>query len=670
MAVILVRTRRFVPGLAVLLLVAGLYFVARLPGASSAERDRLADRYAFTEMPIAMPPGYRPAQTVRKVNPAYYHLRSWISSVGAAVALNDLQGTGREDDLCIVDPRTDQVVVTYAPTTPAAGRFTPFVLDPAPLPMGPAIAPMACTPGDFNGDARMDLMVSYWGRTPILFMARSTARSLDPAAYEPVELVPQGSADGTYHGPKWHTNAVNVADYDGDGHPDILIANYFPDSDVLDPNGQDNVQMNSSMSNAKNGGGSHVMRWRAATAGEHPTVRYTEVPGAVPYENSTGWALAASSADLTGDGRPELYIANDFGKDYLFYNVSTSGTIRFDEVSGERHPTTPKSFVLGEDSFKGMGVDFADLNGTGRFDMLVSNITTAWGLEESNFAWINQAGSEADMARRLAGGTAPFEQRAQQLGLAFSGWGWDIKSADFRNSGNLDIIQAEGFVKGKINRWPWLQELAMTNDNVYTDPEMWPNVQPGDDIAGSQPIAFYARRSRGGAYANISKELGLAVPIPTRGIAIADTRGNGALDFAVARQWGPPAFYANNSPDRGSHLGLRLYRPVGSGTGDARGADAGSGGAMTAVGAPAYGATVRVRTPDGRTRISRLDGGGGHSGRRGFEVSFGLGSATGPVVVDLRWRDTEGRPHEQTLRLTPGEHVLLLDSTAQEVENR
>ncbi|MFC6882194.1 MULTISPECIES: FG-GAP repeat domain-containing protein [Actinomadura] len=653
--------RKFVPGLAVIMLVTALYFVARLPTASGADRDGLAARYRFTEMPIAMPPGYRPAQTVRKVNPAYHHLRSWISAVGAAVALNDLRGTGREDGLCIVDPRTDQVVVTYAPTAAPADRFTPFTLNPAPLPMGPAIAPMGCTPGDFNGDARMDLLVNYWGRTPVLFLARSDAKTLAPGAYEPVEVVPTGSADGAYHGPKWNTNTVNVADYDGDGHPDLLIANYFPDSDVLDPNGQDNVQMNSSMSNATNGGGAHVLRWHDATSGERPTARFVEVPDAIPHKYATGWSLAASSADLTGDGKPELYVANDFGKDRLFRNVSTAGAIRFEQVTGERRPNTPKSFVLGYSSFKGMGVDFADLNHTGRFDMVVSNITTAWGLEESNFAWINQARSEAEMARKLAGGTAPFEQKAQQLGLAFSGWGWDVKADDFLNSGDLEVVQAEGFVKGKINRWPWLQEMAMTNDNLYTDPGVWPNVQPGDDIAGSQPIAFHARRPGGGSFVNITKDLGLDVPIPTRGIATADTRGTGALDFAVARQWGPPAFYANESPNRGQRLGLRLYRPAAAGTG---------GDGMKAAGAPAYGATVRVRTADGRTRISRLDGGGGHSGRRGFEVGFGLGASTAPVAVDLRWRDAQGRPHQQSLQLKPGDHDLLLESTAREVTNR
>lgn len=636
-----------------------LYFVASLPSASGSELDSAAAKYKFTEMSIAMPPGYRPTQTIRKVNPEYYHIRSWISSVGAAISLNDLTGSGRDDSLCMVDPRTDQVVVTYAPTAPPSDRFTPFALNPAPaLPMDASMAPMGCTPGDFTGDGRMSLLVYYWGRTPVIFLAKSGVKTLSPAAYQPVEVVPTASPDGRYHGPRWNTNAVNVADLDGTGHPDIFLANYFPDSDVLNPHGQPNVTMNSSMSNAKNGGGAHVLRWLSGSPGPHPSVTYAEAIDAVPYAASTGWTLAISSADLTGDGKADVYVANDFGKDHLLYNVSTSGHIRFTEATGGRTPRAAKSFVLGHDSFKGMGADFADLDHNGRFDLFVSNISAAWGLEESNLVFINKARNDADMAHELAQGHAPFSQDAQGRGLAWTGWGWDVKAGDFLNSGRLDIVQTDGFVKGKINRWPWLQEMAMNNDQQYTNPTMWPNVQPGDDIAGGNTLAFFAKKPGGKGYDNLSKPLGLAVHTPTRGIATADTRGDGHLDFAVARQWGPPAFYANNSPDLGHQLGLHLYR-------DVPGAKPGTD--LQGIGTPAYGATVRISVPGHGTQISQLDGGGGHSGRRSFEVRFGLGSYNGPVNTRIDWCDGQGHKHTQALQLAPGDHRLLLGGSVTEV---
>lgn len=660
MLTIRARARKLAPGLAAVVILVTIFFVGQSQ-VTAYGADQTASRYKFQELPIALPPGYdqQHMNTIRQVNPAYRHIDAWISAVGASMAVNDLTGHGRSDGMCLVDTRTNEIIVTYTPTARAADRFTPFVLNAAPLPIDATMAPTACTPGDFNGDGRMDLLVTYWGRTPILFLAKSNASRLSPTAYQPRELVPEVSADGRYHGPRWNTDADYVADLDGDGHPDIVVGNYFPDSDVLDTHGRNDVQMNQSMSSARNGGGDHVLRWYGATSGTRPTVSYVEQPDAIPFGSATGWTLALSGADLTGDGLPEIYVGNDFGHGHLLYNRSTSRRIRFTEAGGRRGFSTPKSFIVGNGSFKGMGVDFADLNDNGTFDFMVSDITTAWGLQESNLLFVNQAATEAAMRSELGQGVAPFTQEAQQYGVAWSGWAWDVKMADFLNDGSQNIVQADGFLKGTIDRWPWLQELAMTNDDLLSNPAMWPNFQAGDDVAGHQVLAFYARNAAG-KYVNITGDIGLNVPTPTRGIATADTRADGAMDFAVARQWGPPAFYANEAPARGNYLDFRLYRPATDGTADQGLAD---------TGAPAYGTTIRITTPGG-TQIGQLDGGGGHAGYRSFEVHFGLGSYDGPVTAHLRWRDASGHPHEQTEQFTPGVHSLMLTSHVQEVANR
>jgi hypothetical protein len=641
-----------IPGLVALLLIGTVYAVARVPFASASDKSEIASRYHFTELPIALPAGL-PEKHIREVNPAYKRIRAWISSVGAGIAINDLDGNGTPDDICLVDPRSDKVIVTPAPGT--GNRYAPFVVDPAPLPVHSAMAPMGCAPGDFNGDGRMDLLGYYWGRTPVLFMAKSNApKTLSSATYERVEVVPQATTTAQYTGPKWNTNAVAIADFDGDGHPDIFVPNYFPDSDVLDPNGLDNVHMQHSMSTAKNAGGAHMLRWVGGTSGAHPSVRFQEATRAIPYGDSTGWTLGTGSADLDGDLLPELYIANDFGPDHLLHNVSTPGQIRFNTVDGTRKPNTPKSLALGHDSFKSMSVDFGDLQNNGKFDMFVSNITSSFGLQESNFTWMNTSRDEADMHVQLTKGKAPFENRASALKMAWTGWGWDAKMGDFDNSGDLAIAQTDGFVKGEISRWSWLQELAMTNDELVADPGMWPKAEEGDDIAGSERLAFWVKAGNGD-YVNVSKQLGLDAPTPTRGIAVADTDGDGYQELAVARQWGPPAFYHNDHPRQGAFLGLRLVRPV---------AGAPDGGT------PAYGAQVRITTADGKTHVSQLDGGSGHSGKRSFDVFFGLGTSNAPVKAELRWRDLTGGAHNQTLQLSPGWHTLSLDGTVKEVATR
>jgi hypothetical protein len=141
-------------------------------------------------------------------------------------------------------------------------------------------------------------------------------------------------------------------------------------------------------------------------------------------------------------------------------------------------------------------------------------------------------------------------------------------------------------------------------------------------------------------------------------VATADVQGNGVLDFALARQWGPPIFYQNQSPSLGHYLGLNFYRPA------TDGGPAGQG--LEGLGTPAYGTTVTIDTP-GHTQISQLDGGSGSAGKRSFEVSFGLGSYAGPVTAHLHWVDNSGQQHQQTITLTPGTHNLMLTSTATEV---
>ena len=166
--------------------------------------------------------------------------------------------------------------------------------------------------------------------------------------------------------------------------------------------------------------------------------------------------------------------------------------------------------------------------------------------------------------------------------------------------------------------------------------------------------------------------LGLAVPVPTRGIATGDADGDGRLDFAVARQWDEPVFYHNDSPSPGAFLGLRLTRDPAAAAGPTPGAPGGStaGGSVaggSAAGSPAVGAQVTVTTSDGRILLGRVDGASGHSGKRSSEVHFGLGrDFGGPVRVHLSWRDRTGQVREQDLRLAPGWHELRLGTDAQE----
>jgi hypothetical protein len=636
--------RRHAARLTALMLIVTLYGFARLPTLSPAERAALAARFAFQRLALPHLPaalGGGAERSFRQVNPSVANIQGWISSVGAGVALHDLDGDGLANDLCWVDPRVDRVMVAPAPGT--GDRYPLFTLDPGPLPYDAAtMAPMGCLPGDFNEDGLADLLVYYWGRSPILFLRRADVPRLSAAAFVAVELLPNGPEP-------WYTNALTSADVDGDGHLDLIVGNYFQEaSQLLDAHAKVPVEMQMTMSHSPNGGRHHLLLWRRATAGAHPTAEFADIPDAFDPLTNHSWTLAVGAADLDGDGLPEIYFANDFGNDRLLHNRSTPGHPRLVPLYGERTLGTPRSKVLGRDSFKGMGVDFADLNGDGLLDIYVSNIAQDYALEENHFVWVS-TGHPESMRR----GIAPYVDRSEPLGLARSAWSWDARLADFDNDGVPEALQASGFVRGTVNRWPELQELAMGNDNFLHLPGFWPHFRPGDDLSGGAHDPFFVR-APSGRYFDVAAELGMGDAQISRGIAIGDVDGDGRLDFAVANQWGDSYLFHNVSPGVGSFLGLDLRLPVTTGL-DGPGAR---------LGLPAVGAAATVYLPDGRRLVGQVDGGSGHSGKRAPTLHFGLGAlpAGTPLRVEVRFRDAGGTLRNRTLHLTPGWHRVMLDS--------
>jgi len=638
--------RRHAAQLAAVACLGVLYGFAKPPELPVSERRLLAADFGFDRIPLPESAAGLDRR-VRAVHPDVEHLSAWISAVGAAVSLHDLDGDGLANDLCLVDARTDEVLVTPAPRT--GERYERFVLDPAPLPYDRRItAPMGCEAGDLNEDGWLDLVVYYWGRPPVAFLRRLGDSGPIPTAapsaegFRPIDLVPGGGL--------WNTNAMTQADLDGDGHVDLVIGNYYQDGTaVLDPEASGRFEMQDSFSRAVNAGLNRFLLWAGASAGPQPEVRFVEITDALSPEVAGGWTLAAATGDLDGDLLPEVYFANDFGQDRLLHNRSRPGELRLALVEGRRTLDIPASKVLGRDSFKSMGVEFSDLDGDARPDILVSNITHDYGIHESHFTFLGRGPLSA-----FADGVAPFVDSSEPLGLARSFFSWEIRSADFNNDSVPEVVQATGFVRGDTDRWAELQELALGNDNTILDPRSWPNFRPGDDLSGQVHVPFFVRSS-GGRYFDLAGEIdGLGQRQLSRGIATGDVDGDGDLDMAIADQWETSYLYVNRSRSGNRSLVLRpiLVSPTTSGRSR-----------------PAIGARAIVHLPDGRLLTAEVDGGSGHSGARSHELHFGLGRVPGdqPLTVELHWRDADGAVRSSELRLAAGRHIVELGTEARPV---
>ena len=154
------------------------------------------------------------------------------------------------------------------------------------------------------------------------------------------------------------------------------------------------------------------------------------------WENS----LQATWSDFDEDGDPDLYIANDFARDYLFRNDGAAGFVDIADEVG-----------LNVYGF-GMGASFGDYDGDGLQDLYVSNMYSKAGrrilsqFEGVGDDYIKSAQGNI-LYHRNADGT--FKQvsglEKPALKVAKAGWSWGGQFADFDNDGDLDIYALSGY---------------------------------------------------------------------------------------------------------------------------------------------------------------------------------------------------------------------------------
>jgi hypothetical protein len=240
--------------------------------------------------------------------------------------------------------------------------------------------------------------------------------------------------------------------------------------------------------------------------------------------------------------------------------------------------------------------------------------------------------------------------------VSHSAWGWDTRFEDFDNDGELELVQATGLVKGKVNRWADLSQLSTGNDIFVKYPQVWPKFLEGSEIDGHYPSPFYAMGSKG-RYVNLATTVLPGFTPAARGIAVADVDGDGYPEMVFANFWEDSVYIKNHSSGNG-FLGLHFLLPLEGGDGAMRVHD---GHPSWREGTPAIGTFVEADVPGGRRQIRQADGGNGHSGQRSPEIRIPLGHSTASEIpLKITWRDLKGAVHHDELALAPGYHTVVL----------
>jgi len=273
---------------------------------------------------------------------------------------------------------------------------------------------------DLDNDGFPDLLIGNAGEPNLLF------RNNGNGTFTRVEK--SGLESGKF------TIALAAIDADGDGLPDVYIGHYLD----TDPDRESKARATSFMTPDEYDGQDNLFLRNLGG------LKFEDATEASGMRDPRSKTIGAVAFDYDGDGRTDLYVANDQWRNTLFHN---EGGGRFRDVSDETgtgFPDEGSATAFGRKTRSGMGLAVADFDGDGRPDLFITNYAN-----EPNTLYRNVEGATfAESEREAFGGD-------RDPSIPLSGWG--TVAIDWDNDGKDDLVVSNGQILSRfftvVSQW-------------------------------------------------------------------------------------------------------------------------------------------------------------------------------------------------------------------------
>ena len=264
------------------------------------------------------------------------------------------------------------------------------------------------------------------------------------------------------------------------------------------------------------------------------------------------YGLSATWWDYNNDGRPDLYVANDFmGPDHLFKNMglNENGIVQFLDVTDEAVPYTP---------WFSMGSDYSDINNDGKMDFMASDMAGSNHYRDkvsmgamtgpNSEAWFLNFPNPPQYMRNMVylnTGTNRFMEVGYLSGLSATDWTWTVKFGDLDNDGYEDVYFTNGMSRDFGNgdakdRFRSQKSKSVNNFDFWNDQEPY-------------KLKNMVFKNLGDLkFEDVSSNWGLDYLGVSTGSALGDLDGDGDLDIIMNGFDEAVRLYDNNLNDKNS----------------------------------------------------------------------------------------------------------------------